>query len=369
MKNHVGRTIGVIQVLNKRRARSDRAQIQARHDKADVDESATASSQHDEELLTALATQAAVSIDNSRLFLSVIQKNMQLVDTKEQLEHRVSDLKLLFDLESAMGRADHDRGPRARRRPRGGARVRARERRRPDGRRGRGRRLALLSTYFVDLSGARAEEEAQSRWSREAPRASSVGDAPGRQVGHFVPPAPSRSPPHALPIGEGILGSRRWSLAQRGASHDSARAFPPTDIFAPRGGARGPVSKRACGSRRSRCSGIRTCRSRALSLCPLEGADDDGDRRHRPLQLQEARSASRRTIALLRSISANASTALQLFRSRIEQEKSERLSAIGRLISGVMHDMRTPLTVISGYVQLMTNANDPPRATSTSASS
>src|SRR5262249_50072119 len=59
----------------------------------------------DEELLTALATQAAVSIDNSRLFLSVIQKNMQLVETKEQLEHRVSDLKLLFELESAMSRA------------------------------------------------------------------------------------------------------------------------------------------------------------------------------------------------------------------------------------------------------------------------
>jgi hypothetical protein len=46
-----------------------------------------------------------VSIDNSRLFLSVIQKNMQLVDTKEQLEHRIRDLKLLFELESAMGRA------------------------------------------------------------------------------------------------------------------------------------------------------------------------------------------------------------------------------------------------------------------------
>jgi hypothetical protein len=57
------------------------------------------------EILAALATQAAVSIDNSRLFLSVIQKNMQLVDTKEQLEHRVRDLKLLFELESAMGRA------------------------------------------------------------------------------------------------------------------------------------------------------------------------------------------------------------------------------------------------------------------------
>src|SRR5262249_986799 len=86
MKKHVGRTLGVSQGLNKQRARGE-------------------FSQYDEELPRALGTQAAVSIDNSRLFLSVIQKNMQLVETKEQLEHRVSDLKLLFDLESAMSRA------------------------------------------------------------------------------------------------------------------------------------------------------------------------------------------------------------------------------------------------------------------------
>ncbi len=46
MKNHVGRTIGVIQVLNKQRGEGE-------------------FSQYDEELLSALATQAAVSIDNS----------------------------------------------------------------------------------------------------------------------------------------------------------------------------------------------------------------------------------------------------------------------------------------------------------------
>ena len=62
--------------------------------------------------------------------------------------------------------------------------------------------------------------------------------------------------------------------------------------------------------------------------------------------------------ALLRLISANASTAVRLFRSRIERERSERLTTIGRLLSGVMHDMRTPLTVISGYVQLMATAPD-----------
>ena len=62
--------------------------------------------------------------------------------------------------------------------------------------------------------------------------------------------------------------------------------------------------------------------------------------------------------SLLRLISANASTAVRLLRSRLERERIERLSTIGRLLSGVMHDMRTPLTVISGYVQLMATAAD-----------
>jgi len=85
MKNHLGRTIGVIQVLNKKSRREF--------------------TPGDEALLNAFATEAAVSIDNSRLFLSVIQKNMQLLETKEKLEQSVRHLKLLFDLESAMGRA------------------------------------------------------------------------------------------------------------------------------------------------------------------------------------------------------------------------------------------------------------------------
>ena len=84
MKNHLGKTIGVVQVLNKKRGEF---------------------TEDDADILAALATQAAVSIDNSRLFMSVTQKNIQLLDTKEQLEHRVRDLKLLFELEHAMSRA------------------------------------------------------------------------------------------------------------------------------------------------------------------------------------------------------------------------------------------------------------------------
>src|SRR6185369_6965 len=85
LKNHQGRAIGVIQVLNKK--------------------GGLEFSTEDESILSALSTQAAVAIDNSRLFLSLIQKNKQLLDTKGELERRLRDLSLLFELERATGRA------------------------------------------------------------------------------------------------------------------------------------------------------------------------------------------------------------------------------------------------------------------------
>ena len=61
--------------------------------------------------------------------------------------------------------------------------------------------------------------------------------------------------------------------------------------------------------------------------------------------------------SLLLLVAANASTAIRLQMSREQREREDRLSTIGRLLSGVIHDMRTPLTVISGYVQLMQAAD------------
>jgi GAF domain-containing protein len=85
LRNHLGRTIGVLQVLNKR--------------------GASGFTNDDEAIASALSTQAAVAIDNSRLVLSLIQKNRQLIDTKEQLERKFRELSLLFELERATARA------------------------------------------------------------------------------------------------------------------------------------------------------------------------------------------------------------------------------------------------------------------------
>ncbi len=307
MKNHVGRTIGVIQVLNKSRGQGE-------------------FSQHDEELLTSLATQAAISIDNSRLFLSVIQKNMQLVETKEQLEHRVSDLKLLFDLESAMSGAQTMEDL---------ARAVVTEAARAcDGSAG-----AILVDeqdggiwlYYVDYDSVRGK---LGLHAGDHASASGAGITPA--------PAAVEVKRVAMKRNEGIIG---WAMF-----HNEALSLPADIERLGQDGLEHTVS--------ARLSSLLHASLASAIAVPLDGEADEAVGAIALYNSHKPGGFSQDDRALLRLISANASTAVRLFRSRIERERSERLTTIGRLLSGVMHDMRTPLTVISGYVQLMATAPD-----------
>lgn len=300
MKNHVGRTIGVIQVLNKRAE----------------DEF----SQHDEELLEALATQAAISIDNSRLFLSVIQKNMQLVETKEQLEHRVSDLKLLFELESAMGRATT---------------------------------MEDLADAVITAAGHACEARAGAMLVDEAESgvflyllSFDAGAAPAA-AGN----GPRRPEVRRLGVkrGEGLVGR----VMAQGEAVVVGRDGEPT--WAAGEAAAGAERGESLEPRLAQAFG--TAVETAIAV-PLEGEEDASIGAVALYNSRKSSGFTQDDRALLRLVSANASTALRLFRSRIERERTERLTSIGRLLSGVMHDVRTPLTVISGYVQLMATAAD-----------
>src|SRR5690606_32209846 len=62
-------------------------------------------------------------------------------------------------------------------------------------------------------------------------------------------------------------------------------------------------------------------------------------------------------LGLLRLVSANVSTAVRLFHANQAREREERLTSIGRLLSQVVHDLKSPHTVISGYVELMEAAS------------
>ncbi|HTM22177.1 MAG TPA: ATP-binding protein, partial [Kofleriaceae bacterium] len=56
---------------------------------------------------------------------------------------------------------------------------------------------------------------------------------------------------------------------------------------------------------------------------------------------------------LLTLVAGQAAKAIQLARSEKERENQERLASIGQMLAGVLHDLKTPMTIISGYAQLM----------------
>jgi signal transduction histidine kinase len=63
-------------------------------------------------------------------------------------------------------------------------------------------------------------------------------------------------------------------------------------------------------------------------------------------------------LKLLVLIAGQACKAIQLARGKAERENQDRLAAIGQMLAGVLHDLKTPMTIISGYAQLMAQIDD-----------
>ncbi len=271
LKNHLGSTIGVLQVLNKCNAEEF--------------------SDDDEALLVALGTQAAVVIDNSRLVLRLKDKNRQLLETHQRLEQRVRELQLLFELERSTARATS---------------------------------LYELATAALnqivaacDVLGAAiliSDEESGDLILFELDSTANAG------------------PVHkAVKSGDGWLGK---TMLEGNSRLLEAKDFIHTPVetnfdF--------PVTE-----------GI---------VAPLEGDDANlgaaGLFGHRKLRV-----FGHDDLELVRLLASNISTAVRLHRAATARERTERLTAIGRLLSQVVHDFKTPMTVISGYAQLMVDSED-----------
>lgn len=61
---------------------------------------------------------------------------------------------------------------------------------------------------------------------------------------------------------------------------------------------------------------------------------------------------------VLRLVAAQLTGSLVARRRREEEEKNSRLASIGQMLSGVLHDIKNPMAIISGYVQIMAKAED-----------
>jgi signal transduction histidine kinase len=274
VKNHHSRTVGVLQVLNKRSGYF---------------------TLDDESMLSALASQVAVSLENSKLFLSVVGKNMELLETKERLEQKVRELDVLFEiaqvsasaqklddlLEGVLARAMHaidaDAGSILLSDEKtGDLRFRCAVGGDPDAI----KRLTVAPDEGICSWVARTGQPEVINDVASDPRHSS-GIAV--QVGYF--PRSMLCVPLRLVEGQGALELLNKSHGRAGFT------------------------------------------------------DDD--------------------LKLAIVIAGHVSTAIDQAQSRQRRERQERLSTIGQLLSSVVHDLRGPMTVVSGYARFLEGEQDP----------
>lgn len=273
MKNQHGRTIGVVQVLNKHEGYFTVA---------------------DEALLTALASHAAVSIENSRLFLSVVGKNIELLETKEQLEKKIRELDVLFE-------------------------------------------ITQVAASAMELDDLLAGVLARTMRATDAEAASilladqDTGDLTFRAA---VGGEPDRVKKMTIKAGQGISG---W-VAEHGrpqivneVEKDARHSQHISDEVGYH-----PKSVLCVPLRWDEGTGALQLLNKSGGRAPF--LDDD--------------------LKMATVIAGHLSTAIAQAQSRARKAREERLATLGRFLSSMLHDLKTPLTVISGYTQMLVHEND-----------
>jgi signal transduction histidine kinase/putative methionine-R-sulfoxide reductase with GAF domain len=268
IKNHHGRTVGVLQVLNKRSGYF---------------------TLDDEGMLSALASEVGVSLENSKLFLSVVGKNMELLETKERLEQKVRELDVLFEI----------------------AQVSASAARLDD----------LLEGVLARAMHAIAAEAGSILLSD-----THSGELRFRCA---IGGDPEAVKPLTIAADQGICG---W-VARTGQAqivNDVASDNRHSTEIANQVGYH-PRSVLCVPLRLAEGLGALELLNKAQGRAGF--TDDD--------------------LKLASVIAGHVSTAIDLAHSRQRRERQERLSTIGQLLSSVVHDLRGPMTVISGYARFL----------------
>ncbi len=278
MLSGVGGLFGVLQVLNKSGGPFTAA---------------------DEDLLSALASQAAIAIENAKLYHSLVAQNAALTRARRELEQRGRELNALYEVEKEISAALDlddllDR---------------------------------ILSQAIAVLGGgggsiALVEPSGLRFCTVRGPGAETLRD-------------------RVLPRGTGLLG---WAVTHK----------QPVLL-------RDPASDPRHAAELAREVGVMPA---VLMVAPLiDGEDVVGG-----IEILEQRRAGRdgegeggwdeEDLRLLVLIAGQVAKALVNARARSEHSNRDRLASIGQMLAGVLHDVKTPMTIISGYAQLMAACDD-----------
>ena len=255
-------------------------------------------SKGDEELMRALASQAAIAIENARLYHSLVTQNQELQRARRDLERRQRELNALYEVEKELSAAlDLDD------------------------------LLSRILAQAITVLGGGAGSIA-------------LVDPDGAlRFSTVQGPAAPRLIERTLPHGTGLLG---WSIAHK----------TPILVDDPSNDPRhaAEVAKEA---------GVRP---QHIMVAPLvDGEDVMGG-----IEIIDQRRTTRDgelpwtedDLKLLVLIAAQAASAIGLARRRSEQSNRDRLASIGRMLAGLLHDLKTPMTIISGYAQLMAASDE-----------
>jgi len=281
MLGALGGLVGVLQVLNKH-----------------TDQGNVPFTQPDEELLMALGSQAAIAIENARLYHSLVSQNQELQRARRDLERRTRELNALYEVEKELTRAlDLDD------------------------------LLSRILAQAITVLGGGAGSIALVEASGELRFATVQGPAAPKLI------------ERTLPRGTGLLG---WAIAHRTPLVIDRPSEDPRHAAA--------IAKE---------TGVSP---EHLLVAPLV----DGDDVIGGIEVIDQRRSGRdretawgeEDLKLLVLIAAQAANAIGMARRRSEQSNRDRLASIGRMLAGLLHDLKTPMTIISGYAQLMASSDD-----------
>jgi signal transduction histidine kinase len=248
----------------------------------------------DQLLLEALAAQAAVAIENAQMYQAMKRQNVQLARTQGELNALVAELDVLYDIE---------------------------------------RRISAAPTLEQLLDGilARAMQLTDSDAGSLVMVSEDGGELffkaalgeKGEEVKRLT-----------LGAGEGIVG-----FVAHAGKPLIANDLPREKTYDPR------VAKKVGYRARSVLCVPLSLEGRVVGALELLNKGGEGGYTEADLR-----------VATL--VAGQAARAITLGKSREEEERKKRLAVIGQMISGVVHDLRTPMTIISGYAQIMAGEDD-----------